>query len=102
MLSTGTMGSIYNNWEMAMLAVNPFHSLFLFAFTSPSVQVKEESDHSFSRRCSDVFSSSRSLENTNVGREYYLVRGACLSKSARKWLKHKCVDDRMPIAISKN
>lgn len=65
-ISSNALYSICSGWEMALMTVSPFHSLFLFAFTSPSVQVKESSDHSFSRCCSDAAAASWSLENTDV------------------------------------
>lgn len=96
MLSARTLGSIYSSckWAEPILFIRS-----AFAFTSQSVPVREEPDHSFSGPCSDDVHSSQSLVNTDVGREYHPVRGVCLSKSTRKWLKHKSVDDRM-LALS--
>lgn len=85
MLSARTLGSIYSNCDLK----EPILSIpSLFALSSPSVQAGEEPKHSFSGPCSDVLPSSQSWVNYDVGREYHLLRGVCLNKSAGKWLKH--------------
>lgn len=99
LLSARSLGSIYSSCDLA----EPIPSIpSLFACTSPSEQAREEPKHGFSGPCCDVLPSSQSLVNDDVGREYHLVRGVYLRKSARKWLKHKSVDDRMPVASSIN
>lgn len=74
---------------------------FLLYLPSPPHQCRSgRSPNTFSLDLALMFFSV--ISEADVGREYQLVRGMCLGKSSRKWLKHKSVDDRMPVALSFN